>query len=64
VSELVKELRLFNHGKAADAIEAVLALHPKTCDMSGANCVEDDCPMNVCGPCGESWPCPTVKALQ
>lgn len=27
MSELVKELRQFNHDKAADAIEAVLALH-------------------------------------
>lgn len=49
-------------------IERVQALHSKTCDISGSNCeaVADPsmkCTMLVCGPCGESWPCPTITAL-
>lgn len=44
----------------------ILALHPKSCEMMGSDLCEwgDECTVLVCGPCGEDWPCPTVKALQ
>lgn len=48
------------------AVEAVLGLHPKSCEINGsAGCEHgDECPVLVCAPCGESWPCPTVAAVE
>ena len=45
------------------ALEAVTALHEPTCEQSGTNCINEDCRMRICGPCGESHPCPTLTAL-
>jgi len=46
-------------------IERIEALHPKTCEINGDRGCEhgDACPVLVCGPCGEPWPCPTIAAI-
>jgi hypothetical protein len=51
--------------KQQAALEAVRKLHPRTCEINGdsTDCNESKCPMLVCGPCGEGWPCPTIRAL-
>jgi hypothetical protein len=48
------------------AVEAVLALHPQSCEINGGSMCnwKDECPALVCGPCGDSWPCPTVAAIE
>lgn len=58
-------VRLILEAAAPHLMAPVLALHPKTCEINGDKGCEhgDGCPVLVCGPCGESWPCPTVRAL-
>jgi len=67
--ELFPEYRQHREHVAQVLVEAVLAkvlpLHPKACEQIGGSCeLGENCPTVICGPCGESWPCPTVKALQ
>jgi len=31
--------------------------HRKVCEMSGARCQDNTCPMNMCAQCKEVWPC-------
>lgn len=46
------------------ALRAVEAVHVSTCEASGMNCDNTVCPVRICGPCGETWPCPTITAIR
>lgn len=48
---------------AAQAWQVVSVLHEPTCEQSGANCTNKECQMRICGPCGEAYPCPTIRAI-
>lgn len=52
--------------KQASALETVRELHSRECEINGdgSSCGIDNCPVQVCGPCGESWPCQTMAALE
>lgn len=51
---------------SADKLRAIKALHIQTCEINGANssCDPESCVVQVCGPCGESWPCETVRIIE
>lgn len=51
--------------KLVAALRAVEAVHPRTCEQSGRrDCGDAACPVLVCGPCGDSWPCQTIAAIR
>ena len=63
-SEARSDMRAALEAAAPHTLAPVLALHPKTCEQIGGCCELENCPTMICGPCGETWPCPTVAALQ
>ena len=47
------------------ALRAVEAVHVMSCELSVSNCDKgESCPLACCGPCGETWPCPTITAIR
>ena len=51
--------------KLVEALRAVEAVHVMSCELSVSNCDKgESCPLACCGPCGETWPCPTITAIR
>lgn len=48
-----------------EKLNEIEKLHHQTCEINGdRGCPNpDQCQVQMCGPCGEPWPCPTMRII-